>query len=221
MSKRALIITIAALVVAGPRYIAIGGQLLNTNVFFDWPIIGFLEKLSWIAFAILEAFSFAFIAEGLRAVGRRSLDWWQLLITRYILLLAIPVLGVPLYAAVAADTSVAALLPLPLYAAWLFFAAGLPALVLFAVGIADQAIKTAPTGAPAERADVSQRAWGLLSMAHGRGEYLTPPALASALDIDEVRAMGIIRDWYESLPKRPGVKPKHERALVAALNGGG
>lgn len=126
----------AAFLVAASRYTALGGMLIGVDLMrLHWTFIAF-EVVSWSAFAILEGFALPYISRGMATIAARSFQWWTLLVYRVILLLALPLLGAPLYAAIATGSSIIDLLGW-LYWGWAFLAAGLVAVIADAVGIVE------------------------------------------------------------------------------------
>lgn len=222
-SQKAHYLQIAAFIVAIFRYMAMGGMAIGHDVFKSsfWGMSLFvgLEIASWGAMAVLEGFAMPFISKGMRQFPVKSFYWCQLLAYRVILLLAIPLLGAPLYAAVSRNSSIEAVLHPVLYWLWLFLFAGLVALIVDAVGIVDEVQEQTSHAAPTN-AELKTEAWGILAQAHSRGAWIYPPTLVALMKgkIDEARAVSYLSEWYEKVPKRPGVKSREEQELIKIIS---
>lgn len=131
--SKAQILQLSAFIVAITRYMGLGGMAVNHNI-FGHTVFVWLEIVSWAGLAVLEAYAISYIAKGMSKFPARSFNWWQLITYRAALLLAIPLLGAPLYAAVSYDMQVFEILPPVLYWGWLFLLAGLVALIADGVG---------------------------------------------------------------------------------------
>lgn len=218
---------IAAFTVAIFRYMAMGGMAIGHDM-FKTTLAGFsifiaFEVVSWGAMAVLEGFALPFISRGMKQFPTNSFYWKQLLAYRIILLLAIPLLGAPLYAAVSRNSTIDAQLHPALYWAWLFLFSGLVALIVDGVGIVDEIEeKKAEVTGPTE-AELKTEAWGILAQAHSKGTWIYPPTLVSLMrgKVDEAKAVRYLSEWYESVPKKPGVKSKEEQGLIEFIQPGG
>jgi hypothetical protein len=146
----------AAFVVAASRYTALGGMLIGYDLMkMHWAFVAF-EVVSWSAFAILEGFALPFISKGMGQIEAKSFQWWTLLAYRVILLLALPLLGAPLYAAIATGESIISLLGW-LYWGWAFLAAGLVAVIADAVGIVESVMPEAKAEEQSETSQLLER----------------------------------------------------------------
>jgi len=167
----------AAFVVAASRYTALGGMLIGYDLMkLHWAFVAF-EVVSWSAFAILEGFALPYISKGMASIAARTFQWWTLLSYRIILLLALPLLGAPLYAAIATGESIISLLGW-LYWGWAFLAAGLVAVIADAVGIVEGVM-------PAEQTTQSETSQLLQRIASGK---MLPDELAQVGGVDVTTA---------------------------------
>lgn len=211
---------IAAFAVAIFRYMAMGGMAIGHDMFkqsfMGYSIFVAFEVVSWGAMAVLEGFALPFISRGMKQFPTNSFYWKQLLTYRIILLLAIPLLGAPLYAAISRNSTIDEQLHPALYWAWLFLFSGLVALIVDGVGIVDEGEEKKPVTAAPTEAELKAQAWGILAQAHSKGTWIYPPSLVSLMrgKIDEARAVSYLSEWYGSIPKKPGVKSKEEQGLI-------
>lgn len=214
---------IAAFTVAIFRYMAMGGMAIGHDMFktslFGYSIFVMFEVVSWGAMAVLEGFAIPFISRGMKQFPVKSFYWYQLLVYRIILLLAIPLLGAPLYAAVSRNSTIDEQLPPILYWGWLILFSGLVALIVDGVGTVDVEEEKLTVTAPTE-AELKTEAWGILAQAHSRGTWIYPPTLAVLMKgkIDEAQAVSYLSEWYETVPKKPGVKSREEQELIQIIS---
>lgn len=138
MKNKAQVLQISAFAVAIARYMALGGMAVGHNVFASTLFV-WLEIISWAAMAVLEGFAIPYISKGMSRFVPKTFYWWQLLVYRILLLLAIPLLGAPLYAAVSAGVEVYQVLYIWQYWVWLFLFSGLVALIVDGVGVVEGA----------------------------------------------------------------------------------
>lgn len=124
----------AAFMVAAPRYMAMGAMALGIQLTeIHWLFIA-IEVASWLGFAVLEGYAIPYIAKGIRRIEKRSFEWWQLSAYRVLLLLAIPVLGSPLYLAISQKQTILTALGPGWFVIWSFILCGIGALIIDAVG---------------------------------------------------------------------------------------
>lgn len=212
---------IAAFTVAIFRYMAMGGMAIGHDMFkttlYGLSIFVALEVVSWGAMAVLEGFALPFISRGMRQFPIKSFYWYQLLVYRFILLVSIPLLGAPLYAAVSRNSTIDAQLHPALYWARLFLFSGLVALIVDGVGIVDE-LEEKPAAPANSEAQLKTEAFGILAQLP-KGSYLAPPALVQKMTgkINQEKATGYLSEWYEAQPKSPGVKSKEEREFLQAI----
>lgn len=219
-SRKAHYLQIAAFVVAIFRYMAMGGMAIGHDVFkAAWLFVAF-EIASWGAMAILEGFAMPFISKGMKQFPTNSFYWKQLLVYRIILLVAIPLLGAPLYAAVSRGSTIEQVLHPWLYWGWLILFSGLVALIVDGVGIVDEV--EVKEGGSRNTSLLKTEAWGILSQAYAVGGTLIfPSSLVDMMSgrITKEEARDIVAEWYETLPKKPGVKSEAQKELEGQLNG--
>jgi hypothetical protein len=223
-SRKAHNLQIAAFVVAIFRYMAMGGMAVGFDIFRDYQIFIWLEVFSWAGMAILEGFAMPFISKGMRQFPVKSFYWYQLLAYRVVLLLAIPLLGAPLYAAASRSTTIEAVLHPGLYWLWLLLFAGLVALIVDAVGIVDEL----PAIKEEKQADTGQleaEAWGIMTMGRKEGRWIYPPELVQKMGnrITVHQAVQFASAWHKATNTRPGVKSLEEKEFEKeiSLNGHG
>jgi len=216
-SRKAHYLQIAAFIVAIFRYMAMGGMAIGHDVFKATWIFVALEIASWGAMAILEGFAMPFISKGMKQFPTNSFYWKQLLTYRIILLVAIPLLGAPLYAAVSRGSTIEGVLHPWLYWGWLILFSGLVALIVDAVGIVDEVEEKPVTPANSE-AQLKTEAFGILVQLP-QNSYMAPTALIQKMagKIDQGKAIDYLSEWYESRPKRPGVKSKEEQEFLQTI----
>lgn len=222
-SRKAHNLQIAAFVVAIFRYMAMGGMAVGFDIFRDYQIFIWLEVFSWAGMAILEGFAMPFISKGMRQFPVKSFYWYQLLAYRVVLLLAIPLLGAPLYAAASRSTTIEAVLHPGLYWLWLLLFAGLVALIVDAVGIVDE-LPTIEPELKSNPEELEAIAWGLLTKHKATtGNWLDPQALEQSIQgrITLQQAKDFSRAWYKANYTRPGAKSVEEKEYEVSLNGHG
>lgn len=124
----------AAFMVAAPRYMAMGAMALGISLTsIHWIFIA-VEVGSWLGFAVLEGYAIPYIAKGIRRFEQRTFEWWQLQTYRALLLLAIPVLGSPLYLAISQKRTILEAVGVGGFVVWSFILTGIGALIIDAVG---------------------------------------------------------------------------------------
>lgn len=132
----------AAFAVAATRFMAMGAMALGVDLvsltFFNIQMFFWLEVLSWLGFAVLEGYAVPYISRGTRKFEKSTFEYKQLVIYRYIILSAIPLLGAPYYVAMSSSESIMGVLG-PFYWVWAFLFAGVGALIIDAVGTVEEA----------------------------------------------------------------------------------
>lgn len=132
---------LAAFMVAASRYTLIGGMiighnLVQSNAMNGWLGVGFsiFDIVSWFFLSVLEGYAIPYISRGMQKFGAGSSEHKRLFWYRVILLVAMPLLGAPMYAAISDNTTMREALPYGLYWIWAFIACGIPSLIIDAVG---------------------------------------------------------------------------------------
>lgn len=134
----------AAFAVAATRFMSMGAMALGVDLvsltFFNVQVFFWLEVISWLGFAALEGYAVPYISRGTRKFEKTTFEYKQLVIYRYIILSAIPLLGAPYYVAMSSGENASIMSVLgSLYWVWAFLFAGVGALIIDAVGTVEEA----------------------------------------------------------------------------------
>ncbi len=138
--NQANFLKVAAVAIAAPRYAGAFGAAIGLDVLQSYPWLAPVEIATGAAMAILEGFALAFVLARWRLlVAGRGLQWYILLAFILLLAASLPAVAVP-YLLIEQNNSLMSELFAGRYwlqIAWSFLVAGVPMLVVMAVGFAD------------------------------------------------------------------------------------
>lgn len=198
----------AAFAVAATRFMAMGAMALGVDLvklqIFGIAIFFWLEVLSWLGFAVLEGYAVPYLAKGTRKLVDIS-ERRRVIIYRYIILSAIPLLGAPYYVAMSANKSILLVLG-DVYWAWAFLLCGVSALIIDAVGTVEGANEEAQPDATPVIAAKSNEATALEWIAkHGPTD---PGSLAENAEVPIETAIRVLGDLRSAFVVSEPVKVK-------------
>lgn len=136
---QANILKFAAMAIAAPRYCGAFAAALGLVALTDYPWLADLEVLSGGAMALLEGFAMAFVLGKWRMLRPGSLYWSVLLSFVSLLAVTLPLVATPYLLSAQNDLSTHELFVgyVWLQILWSALVAGVPVLVIMAVGVAD------------------------------------------------------------------------------------
>jgi len=139
MTIQANILKVAAVAIAAPRYAGAFGAAIGVSAIERYTWLAGAEIATGAAMAILEGFALAFVLNKWRLLAPRSAHWYILLTFIGLLALTVPAVALPYLLIEQSQLSISALFAgwFALQASWSFLVAGVPMLVIMAVGFAD------------------------------------------------------------------------------------
>jgi len=136
---QAAILKVAAVAIAAPRWIGAFAAAIGVDALSEYSLLAHAEAFSGGAMAILEGFAIAYVLGKWRSLKNNSLQWWILLIFTFLLAITLPLVATP-YLLIEQDKSTISLLFAEhrlMQIAWSILVAGVPVLIIMAVGYAD------------------------------------------------------------------------------------
>src|SRR3989304_2987573 len=136
---QAAILKVVAVAIAAPRWIGAFAAAIGVDALSQYSMLAHAEALSGGAMAILEGFAIAYVLGKWRSLKNNSLQWWILLTFTFLLAITLP-LGATPYLRIEQDKSTISLLFAEhrlMQIAWSILVAGVPVLIIMAVGYAD------------------------------------------------------------------------------------
>lgn len=137
--NQANVLKVAAVAIAAPRYMGAFAVAIGIDALKQYPLLAHAEVLSGGAMALLEGFAVAFVLSKWRKLKPASASWFVLLTFAILLAATLPLVAAP-YLLIEQDSSTAQALFANhrlLQIAWSILVAGVPMLVIMAVGFAD------------------------------------------------------------------------------------
>ena len=136
---QAAILKVAAVAIAAPRWIGAFAAAIGVDALSEYSLLAHAEAFSGGAMAILEGFAIAYVLGKWRSLKNNSLQWWILLAFTFLLAITLPLVATP-YLLIEQDKSTISLLFAEhrlMQIAWSILVAGVPVLIIMAVGYAD------------------------------------------------------------------------------------
>jgi hypothetical protein len=135
--NQAMVLQVAAIVVAAPRYMGAFAAALGIDLVSHWPYFADVEIASGAAMALVEGLAVAFVFRRWRSMRTGSTQWKISLALQIALIITLPLVATPYLLASQLYKPVGEIMPFALLAMWSFIVAAIAPLVLAAVGYTD------------------------------------------------------------------------------------
>jgi hypothetical protein len=217
---------VAVMIISFPIFAAVRAAAVGVNIVTLYPAYIHLEILSGALLAVMEGGALYVVSSYWRQFKAFTVYWHILGGIMLVIAFALPFTSTSYF--------IAAQFKLPVYEIltwghiithhltwlWAFSVAGVPTVLVIGLGIAHGVERELPQTTTISDADLKTEAWGILAQAHSKGTWIYPPTLVALMRgrIDEQRAVSYLTEWYESIPKKPGVKSQEEQKLIQIIS---